>query len=400
MISATDKTLVLFGAGKIGRSFIAQLFYSAGYHTVFIDTNPGLVEMLNESGAYRICITGEGFEDLLEIGNISALHISQKREIVNALCKADIAAVSVGQRALVSLAEIISHGIMSRYELRPDSPLDLILAENLRDAEGFMLKEFEKHLPKGFPLTSYIGLVETSIGKMVPQKSSGEDPLLVYAEPYNTLIVDAKGFRNKIPEVKGLSPREDMKAWVDRKLFIHNLGHASLAYLAWRYDPMLDYTWQALEEPLLKKVVRETMYESGRVLLDMHPGSFSLQEIGEHIEDLLRRFGNKALGDTIFRVGCDLARKLGPDDRLVPVIRYAFLHHLPYRNILTALVAGMGFSKTDESGGTLPEDSIFFMKYSQDVTLIMKEHCNFDPQKEAALFKEALELNHSFKQKK
>lgn len=398
MVSARDKIIVLFGAGKIGRSFIAQLFYAAGYHTVFIDVNSNLVKMLNESGSYTISITGEQYENLIEIKNFSALHVSQEEEIVDTICRADIAAISAGQKALGPLAQLISKGLLKRFKLKPDSPMDIILAENHRDAAGFMLKEFEKHLPQGFPFTSYIGLVETSIGKMVPLKSYAEDPLLVYAEPYNTLILDAKGFRNRIPDVKGLSPREDMKAWVDRKLFIHNLGHASLAYFAWKYDPLLDYTWQALEEPLLKKVVRETMYESGRVLLDMHPGNFSLQEIGDHIEDLLERFANKALGDTIFRVGCDLARKLGPDDRLVPVIRFAFQHQLPYRNILKALVAGMGFSKTDEAGRTLPEDTIFFAKYKQDVTLILREHCNFDPQKEAVLFKEALELNHSFKQ--
>jgi mannitol-1-phosphate 5-dehydrogenase len=44
-------------------------------------------------------------------------------------------------------------------------------------------------------LDEYVGLIETSIGKMVPimpEKELERDPLMVYAEPYNTLIVDRK----------------------------------------------------------------------------------------------------------------------------------------------------------------------------------------------------------------
>ena len=43
----------------------------------------------------------------------------------------------------------------------------------------------------------------------------------------------------------------------------------------------------------------------------------------DHIEDLLKRFGNKNLGDTIFRVGHDLERKLGKDDRFMGIVRLA-----------------------------------------------------------------------------
>ena len=43
----------------------------------------------------------------------------------------------------------------------------------------------------------------------------------------------------------------------------------------------------------------------------------------EHTDDLLRRFGNRALADTIFRLARDPLRKLGPEDRLVGAARLA-----------------------------------------------------------------------------
>ena len=66
-------------------------------------------------------------------------------------------------------------------------------------------EELGRYLPHDYPLNELVGLVETSIGKMVPimsQKDLEEDPLQVFAEPYNTLIVSKKGFKNPIPHGK------------------------------------------------------------------------------------------------------------------------------------------------------------------------------------------------------
>jgi len=41
-----------------------------------------------------------------------------------------------------------------------------------------------------------------------------------------------------------------------------------------------------------------------------YPEEFSAKDLVDHIDDLLYRFQNKVLGDTIFMVGCDLMRKL------------------------------------------------------------------------------------------
>jgi sugar/nucleoside kinase (ribokinase family) len=42
--SVSTKKLVLFGAGKIGRSFIGQLFSRGGYEVVFVDVNEKIID--------------------------------------------------------------------------------------------------------------------------------------------------------------------------------------------------------------------------------------------------------------------------------------------------------------------------------------------------------------------
>jgi mannitol-1-phosphate 5-dehydrogenase len=39
------KTAVQFGAGNIGRGFMGQLFWEAGYRTIFVEANQKLVEL-------------------------------------------------------------------------------------------------------------------------------------------------------------------------------------------------------------------------------------------------------------------------------------------------------------------------------------------------------------------
>jgi len=48
--------LILFGAGKIGRSFIGQLFSRAGYKVVFVDKDERLIEALNRQHSYKLKI--------------------------------------------------------------------------------------------------------------------------------------------------------------------------------------------------------------------------------------------------------------------------------------------------------------------------------------------------------
>jgi mannitol-1-phosphate 5-dehydrogenase len=82
---------------------------------------------------------------------------------------------------------------------------------------------------------------------MVPimlRKDVEEDILQVFAEPYNTHHTRQERIQKSHPAIAGLAPKDNMKAWVDRKLFIHNLGHASAAYIGYLYNPEFKYVYE------------------------------------------------------------------------------------------------------------------------------------------------------------
>jgi mannitol-1-phosphate 5-dehydrogenase len=385
------KIIVIFGAGRIGRSFIGQLFSNAGYGVVFVDVDRQLVESLDQRKAYPVVIRDSkhpGEERTLQVKNITALHSSEEEKIITRIEEADILATSVGKYGLPGLTGILDRGIRSRYMKHPGKPIDIILAENVRNAADLLYAAFSKGEP-AYPLEDYVGLVETSIGKMVPimtREQMEADPLAVYAEPYNTLILDGRAFKNPVPDVAGLSPKDNMKAWVDRKLFIHNLGHAALAYRANYHYPELVYTWEALEIPGLHDLTRQTMLQSAVILQKMYPDEFDIGHLVDHTDDLLMRFANKALGDTIFRVGCDLPRKLGRDDRLLVPILSGISLELPHDLIMEAWVKGCSFKAVGEDGQQLEGDREFRRTYRMDYRRILQDHCHLSPKHHPKLY--------------
>ncbi len=215
-----------------------------------------------------------------------------------------------------------------------------------------------------------------------------KDPLWVFAEPYNQLILDKKGFKNPIPDVKGLSPKENIKAWVDRKAFIHNLGHATAAYYGFFRHPEATYLYEVLGDKHVLNFTKKVMHQSAAILLKVYPDDFTEKELSDHIDDLLFRFQNRALKDTLFRVGQDIPRKLGPDDRFMGVIRLAIPLEMAYDKILEAMSYAFYFKAVDENGNRSEQDNIFDDYLTRGIELTLNKVCGFDLKKDQKLIKE------------
>jgi len=372
------KKLVQFGAGNIGRSFIGQLFSRAGYEVVFVDVDQTIVQALNARREYTVEIRDDRPETWT-IRNVRALPASDSEKIAGEAAEADCLGTAVGKNALGGIVPALALGLEKRFRSFGANPVDLIICENILDGAAFLRAELKKELPLDFPLDAMLGLVETSIGKMVPIMSAQDrerDPLLVYAEAYNTLILDKKGFKAPIPDVPGLDPKENMKAYVERKSFIHNLGHAALAYLEGVWNRGYTYTWEAVRDAELRKTAKAAMWESGWALIKAYPEEFNESNQEDHIENLLRRFGNVHLGDTIFRVGRDVQRKLAYDDRLIGAMLFDLRHGIEPLITAEAAAAACFFRKTDENGKMYEPDEEFVRQvFPQGLDFILSRVC-------------------------
>jgi len=372
--------LIQIGAGNIGRSFVGQLFSRAGWAVTFVDVNSELVRLLEKERRYRILIKDEVPEEIW-IEDFRALDARDINAVAVEIASADLLATAVGAYSLPHIYPLIAAGLKARIETK--RPLDILICENVLRGADLFREGLKPLLPADFPFERMVGLVETSIGKMVPimpEDVRRSDPLLLYAEAFNTLIADRRGFLGPVPDVPGLDARHNIAAYVDRKLFIHNLGHAAAAYIGHVVHHEAVFMWQVLDEQEVQSAARRAMWESARSLMLRYPYEFDEHNQSEHIEDLLRRFANTDLGDTLHRVGRDLPRKLGPDERIIGALRLDQQEGVPAPYATLSLACALLFRAPDERGEPYPADAEISSRAAQEgPEAVLRHVCRLDP---------------------
>ena len=368
--------LVQYGAGNIGRSLIAQLFSKNGYEVVFVDVDKNIIEALNRERRYLIQVKDENPEDIW-VENVKGVDGRDTEAVINEIASADVMATAVGANALNYIYKIVAEGIKQRK-----SPLNIIICENLRHTSRIFRENLLSQLPEGFPIDEKVGFIETTIGKMVPimpDEVKNRDPLLVWAEAYNTLYVAKDGFIGDVPQIDGIVPRSNFDAYVDQKLFIHNLGHVITAYIGYLVEPENIHIWSAIENEIVRGIVEASMWESAHALMFEYPTEFDEQNQQIYIDDLIKRFGNAYLGDTIFRVGRDITRKLGFDERLIGAARMDLKHRITPRYTALGIASAFMFRAMDEKGQMFDGDKKFVEEFeSQGIDHILKNICGLN----------------------
>jgi len=337
------KKAIQFGAGNIGRGFIGQLFSESGFEVVFVDVVQELIDGLNQRHSYPIRMACEE-PWTITINNVRAVSGLNVEAVAQEIRTADLMATAVGVNVLPRIAPTIAAGVKARADAGVSDPLNIIICENLQNMAAFLKGEVQKALAQEYHayLDSNIGFVESVVGRMVPvmtEEQKREDPLLVIVEPYKHLPVARAMAKGVLPELVGVEPSDNFQSYVDRKLYTHNAGHAVSAYLG--YLKGYEFIYQAMNDPEIVSTVRGALMETGEALIKKH--NLSPTDHQAHIEDLLSRFANVALGDQVSRVGGDPVRKLGPTDRLIGGANLAVEYGIHPVNLCKAIAAALKF---------------------------------------------------------
>lgn len=366
---------VQFGGGNIGRGFLGQLYWESGYRTTFVDVVPEVVQGLQERGSYPLRIVGEGAQTFT-VDNVTAIHSGNVDAVAEALAQADLASTAVGVPVVPKLAPTIAAGIARRFRNPDAAPLNFIVCENLIGAGPFLREKVREHLAPEYhaALDEKVGFVEASIGRMVPVMTAAqkaEDPLLVCVEAYCDLPVDAEGFRGPIPPLAHMSPKSNFGAYVERKLFVHNAGHAVTAYLGHLRGH--EYIWQAIEDPKVRAEVDAALAETRAGLVNKH--GLDAVELKAHADDIVRRFHNKDLGDQVGRVAKDPVRKLGPNDRLIGSALMCMEQGVEPNHVAFAAAAAIHYDASDDEAAARVQTIL----KGQGLSGVLTDICHISP---------------------
>ena len=199
---------------------------------------------------------------------------------------------------------------------------------------------------------------------MVPvmnDETREKDPLRICVEAYDYLPVDRSAVKGDLPNYPKLLPYQPFGFYLERKLYLHNMGHAETAYLGQLagYEKICD----AVSDPSIRFFVENAMIESALAISRKYNISFDL--LKPHIDDLIYRFGNRELGDTTERVGRDPIRKLKPEDRLVGAARNA--EQQGFKPVYLSLAIASALNQLSREKNVKPEN-------------LLREICEIDPE--------------------
>ena len=316
--------LLMYGAGSIGRGFIGPLFAQAGYEAVFVDVDRRIIGALNSRRAYRYTVVTREKSYDIEVFGVRGVDGTDEAAVIDEIASCDIMATSLGASALQKVAPVIARGFSQRMQ-KSGQPLNLLICENLKDSAHTLRGWLERALPEDGRalLKEKCGLVEAAIGRMVPAApENAGDPLHITVEEYGFLPVDKDAFVCNPPDIPMLVPYSPFSFYEERKLYLHNMGHAVCAYLGMLCG--FETIAEAIANSAVRLLTQSAMTESAAMLSVKYKIPFP--QIFDHAEDLLMRFGNAALGDTCERVGRDPMRKIAAGDRLAGALCQCAAH--------------------------------------------------------------------------
>ncbi|KAH8880250.1 mannitol-1-phosphate 5-dehydrogenase [Thozetella sp. PMI_491] len=316
MGSITPKKAVHFGAGNIGRGFVACFLHNSGYEVVFADVMAPLIDKLNAQPSYKVIEVGtEGTTENI-ITNYRAINSrTQEEDVINEIATADVVTCSVGPNILKFIAPVIAKGI----DRRPSdaAPIAVIACENAIGATD-TLAEHIKH-PQNTPehrLDDHherARYANSAIDRIVP----AQDPdagLDVKLEKFYEWVVEKNPFeQHGVPSIEGINWVDNLAPFIERKLYTVNTGHATAAYHG--YNRKKRTVYDALQDKIIQSEVQKALAETASLIVEKHAIDQDTQNF--YVKKIVNRISNPHLEDAVERVGRAPLRKLSRKERFI-----------------------------------------------------------------------------------
>jgi mannitol-1-phosphate 5-dehydrogenase len=331
--------IVVFGAGATGRGHVGLLAWQAGFDMVFVDRKPQLVETLRKAGQYVVKLYGDKNQEIV-VSGYRVYDSHERAAIAKEIRDAALVLTSVFDQNLADVAVTVALGIGECMRSGRTNPLNFIACENMMDSSSQLGRHVFSHLNANEAdwCEEHVGFPDCMISRVVPRPEP--DPLVVVAEDYNEWTARAESFRGDKPAaLEAFELVANQTARLERKLFIHNGGHATCGYFGFQHGHR--FVHEAVADPAVAEKVGGALDELGAVV--EHKWSFSPESIAAYKKDLGRRGAVAEMRDEILRVVRDPIRKLSPRERLIAPANLAVEYGLPRKWIVKAIVAALRY---------------------------------------------------------
>lgn len=335
---------VHFGAGKIGRGFIAELLHDTGYEITFIDVFDGVIDELNQYHNYYLYVIDQDYKRK-EIDHVSGINsIKDPEAVTKAIVDADLITTAVIADNFPKIAANLANGLKARLDAGKEK-INVIPCENA----NYCGKMLEKELLKTGIIT------EEELNKIAAIPSQAVDRVVFGCERDGRngieigstyeLVVEKNKLVNPDEEpIKGAHYTDNLDKFLERKLCVVNGGHTMIAYLAnvEGYEIIQDY----FKDEKNVDTLRNIMLQAASFLEDKY--GFTHEEMVEYIDGTIGRWTMPGIRDTVERIAKAPIRKLAPGDRMTKSALECEKRNLPHDLILKGMAAAFLYKKDND----------------------------------------------------
>ncbi len=331
------KSAIVVGAGATGRGHVAQLARESGYDLLFVDKDEGLCRLLAQAGAYTVRLVS-AHPRTVTVDGYAVFHTSQAQAFYPSFRDCPLLFTAVCPGNLPDAADTL-RPLFARWLTEDDGShfKNVLCCENMNRSST----TFRELLLAGFPpslrerLDRQVGFADTMVARVVARPAK---PLELLGEEYSEWTADRAALRgNELPLIRTLELVDNQARYLQRKLYIHNAGHATFGYLGFLKG--YHYIHEAAQDPAIMEVCEKAIEESGWAIEKEH--GFPADVIRAYRAALTEKCTSAELPDEIVRVVREPLRKLGPEERFFGPIGLMLRHGRTPESLLYGVCAAL-----------------------------------------------------------
>lgn len=291
------KLAIHFGAGNIGRGFIAPVLQENNYEVVFVDVNKELIEQINLLQRYKVKSISLNASSDIFVKNISGLLLDDEEFLNEKLAKADLITTSVGPKFVKDIFNLVSSTKTEKIQT-------FIAFENMYRASTS--NSTESGLSK-------LVLIDAVVDKIVPPQNTTS--LDVIVEEYGSIILDNNVNTKPLNESKIVS-YSNYEHEFYKKLWLLNGLHLKLAYFGLSRN--IKYIHEILSN-------QEGLDFAERAIDSLSKAyslfSNSTEDLKDFKQTILNRFSMPEIQDEVTRIARNPQIKFSKDERFERPLR-------------------------------------------------------------------------------
>lgn len=290
--------VVIIGAGRTGRGYIARQISTRENSLVFIDKNEELVRNLREQRELEISYYGNSSKKTKITGYQA--YQSDTEDAKNAIARADYIFTSVGEQNLIGVGKLIKSTLKMRDLNKKQR---IITGENGISPKQKLLEVLTE---KEYEISEAIIFCTTNPKNKIDILSEELDFL-----PYDIVPLSSElPFCNFVAE-------EKFHDLLQRKIYTYNCLSACISYLG---DCMgYENYGQAANDPFILDIMTKLKNQLTKALSK----KYSIEEEEQdHFGNMaIKKFTNMEIEDSVVRNARNARRKLGPEERILAPLK-------------------------------------------------------------------------------